>query len=89
MQYAAELASQCVTDGVVIDLECPAEGFNADDYDYITWLPEGLVDYEDYSTTGTLTAVLSAGREYETHEITCDYQPDQFYHAIIIITGEM
>ena len=89
MQYAAELVSQCVTDGVVIDLECPAEGFNVDDYDYITWLPEGLVDYEDYSTTGTLTAVLSDGREYETHEITCDYQPDQFYHAIIIITGEM
>ena len=83
---AEELESQCVSDGTLVEFNCPVDGFDAD-YDYISWLPEGLVDYEDYSTTATLMAEYS-GQEYEIYEVTCDYQQAQFYHAVIIVTGE-
>ena len=82
---AGELESQCVSDGTLVQFNCPVDGFDADDY--ISWLPEGLVDYEDYSTTATLMAEYS-GQGYAIHEVTCDYQQDQYYHAVIIITGE-
>ena len=83
---AGELESQCVSDGTLVQLNCPVDGFDAD-YDYISWFPEDLVDYDYYTTTATLMAEYS-GQRYAIHEVACDYQQNQYYHAVIIITGE-
>ena len=87
-ECSAEMTSQCVTSGTVINIYCPVVDF-IEYSDYVTWdLPFDY--YNDEEISGyrkiNMTAVWSGNqRGYDVNELTCSHI--LHHHAVLIITG--
>ena len=84
------MVSQCVTDGSVLELDCPVTDFEEYD-DYVGWTLPSDYDYdEDISgfRRVSMTATRSSASGYDVEELTCSLN-DMYYHAILLITGNL
>ena len=84
-----ELVSQCVTDGSVLELDCPVT--DVEEYDYVGWTLPSDYDYdEDISGLRrvSMTATRSSASGYDVEELTCSLN-DMHYHAMLFITGNL
>ena len=83
--FAAEMISQCVTDGTELSFLCPID-------DEVDWYFYNDMDYDsDSNNEATATFILmSSGNSqgyYEPYEVSCQFENEDTHHAIIIVTG--
>ena len=95
------MVSQCITNNTdAVEFRCPA--VDVENYYYIYWFSRNddylyYVDDSEERIDATFDARIPVNKErgYESHEITCRYGAEgddsdqQFYHAIVVVTGKI